>query len=84
MTRSCVSGGGAREAIVWVKERSWWKTADMKALRRSSAATVCAWMKRRACPIWPARRSVGVGDEGRESSLGVGDDLGGSSRARSS
>lgn len=82
MTRSCVSGGGAREAIVWVKERSWWRTADIKALRRSSAATLCACMKRRACFIWPARRSVGVGDEGRESSLGVGDDLGGPSRAR--
>ena len=56
----------------------------MKALRRSSAATVWVWMKRRACFIWPARRFVGVGDEGRESSLGVGDGLGGSSRARSS
>lgn len=56
----------------------------MKALRRSSAATVWAWMKRRACFIWPARRSVGVGDDGRESSLGVGDGLGGSSRERSS
>ena len=56
----------------------------MKALRRSSAAAVLACMKRRAYLIWPARRSVGVGDEGRESSLGVGDDLEGSSRARSS
>ena len=56
----------------------------MKPLRRSSAATVWAWMKRRACLIWPAKRSVGVGDEGRESSLGVWDDLGGSSRVRSS
>ena len=84
MTRSCVSGGGARDAIVWVNERSWWRTADMKALRRSSAAAVWACMKRRACLIWPARRSVGVGDEGRESSFGAGDDFGGSSRARSS
>ena len=41
-------------------------------------------MKRRAFLTWPARRSVGVGDEGRESSLDVGEDLGGSSRARSS
>ena len=54
----------------------------MKALIRSSAATVWACMKRRACFIWPARRSVGVGDDGRESCLGVDDDLGGSSRAR--
>lgn len=56
----------------------------MKLLRRSSVLTVWACIKRRACFIWPARRSVGVGDEGRESSLGAGDDLGGSSRARSS
>lgn len=56
----------------------------MNALRRSSTATVWAWMKRRACLIWSAKRSVGVGDGGRESSLGVGDDLGGSSKARSS
>ena len=84
MTRSCVSGGGAREAIVWVKVRSWWRTADMKSLRRSSAAMVWAWMKRRARFIWPARRSVGVGDGGRESPLVVGEDCGGSSRARSS
>ena len=70
--------------MVWVNERSWLRTADMKALRRSSAAAVWAWMKRRACFIWPARRSVGVGDEGWEFSLGVGDDLGGSSKARSS
>lgn len=56
----------------------------MKALRRSSAAMVLAWMKRRACFIWPAKRSVGVGDEGSLSSLGVGDGLGWSSRARSS
>lgn len=39
-------------------------------------------MKRRACCIWPAKRSVGVGDEEGESSLGVGDDFGGSRRAR--
>ena len=56
----------------------------MKALRRSSAATEWACMKRRTCLIWPARRSVGVGDDGRESCLGVGDNLGGSRRARSS
>ena len=56
----------------------------MKALRWSSAAAVWAWMKRRARLIWLARRSVGVGDEGRVSSSGVGDDFGGSSRARSS
>ena len=39
----------------------------MKALRRSSAASVLAWMKSRACFTWPAKRSVGVGDEFRES-----------------
>ena len=41
-------------------------------------------MKRRASFIWPAKRSVGVGEEGRLSSLDVGDDLRGSSRVRSS
>ena len=56
----------------------------MKALRRSSAAIEWACTKRRTCFIWPARRSVGVGDDGREACFGVGDDLVGSRKARSS
>ena len=47
----------------------------MNSLRRFSAAIVWAWKKRRASFMWLARRSVGVGDGGRESSLVVGEDF---------
>jgi len=57
----------------------------MKALTRSSAMRACALMNLRAWPIWPARRSVGVGDLANESSLGFAIDLAGlRTRARSS
>lgn len=70
MIRSCEEGGGAREAIVWVKDCSCTRTEDMIPLRRSSAAALWACRKSLACRIWAARRSVGVGEEGSE---GVGE-----------
>jgi hypothetical protein len=37
---------------------------SISSLSLFSAATTCAYMKRRVFPIWTASRSVGVGDEG--------------------
>lgn len=62
MTRSRDSGGGAREAMVWVKERSCDRRVDMRELKRSSAMARWAWVKRRALLTWEASRSVGVGE----------------------
>ena len=56
--------------MVWVNARSLWRTEDMKALMRSSAATEWAWMKSRTLRISAARRSVGVGEELEGCSVG--------------
>ena len=71
--RSCslVLGGGAREAIVEVKDDSRCRMCDMVLLSEVSAEEAYPWRKRRATPIWEARRSVGVGE------LLVGEDSGG-------
>ena len=48
--------------MVLVKVLSMSRKVSMKELRRASAAVERAWRKRRACRIWVARRSVGVGE----------------------
>ncbi len=71
--RSCspVSGLGAREAIVSVKEVSLSRTKDMKLLMPFSAARDWSCRNSRAFLTWPVRRSVGVGDV--EDGLETGD-----------
>ncbi|KAL8933932.1 MAG: hypothetical protein Q9211_005497, partial [Gyalolechia sp. 1 TL-2023] len=62
MIRSWDVGGGAREAMVDVKERSRVRMLDIRLFKESSVKEEYAWRVRRARRIWEARRSVGVGD----------------------
>ena len=71
MTRSWVSGAGAREAMVLVKEDSRCRNRDIRALTWFSVTLTWAWVKRRTRRIWTARRSVGVGVLGSVRSDGV-------------
>ena len=47
----------------------------MKELMRSSARSACTYMNLRTRWIWPARRSVGVGEFEGDSSFGADLDL---------